>query len=383
MKKNVKSDDLDLEFEVLNCDESKVEVTEEDIEKICLIQTCGSATGLGTETSKKTPEEIMEKYNNGKKSAKEAEKLIRSILDMDETKKLPNIILRPEIIKDEELKEDYLQAIKAYNAGMQLTLDAKEEMIIKLDMFIYSMIVSRFTTFKKFTKDLYQEGVLGILKGIDSYDVKKGKPTTYFYIYILHEMTEYINSNINKTTSHYSANIVKVKKAVNRFEHEGREWTIQDIAQETGISAETIMQSLKIMESSKEVHYDTVDYLDSKVNQNHKSPEEEYIKNETAEILHKAVISLPQEEADVISLKFGLTGLEPMSYKNIAENLNIQIDKVRKYSTAGLRKLRNNKTIHGTFNLVKEDRAINFNSLGTVPIETGEKLFDQLLSVEI
>ena len=53
------------------------------------------------------------------------------------------------------------------------------------------------------------------------------------------------------------------------------------------------------------------------------------------------------------------------------------------YNNSGIRKLRRNKTIHGTFNLKKESRAINNNSLGVVPIEIGEKLMDQLLNADI
>lgn len=348
----------------------------EEIEKVSLAEANPKAMDI-------SPEEIMDKYNMGKEIAKKAEVTIRTILNMDKNKKLPNIIIRPEMVEDKKAEELYLQAVKDYNHGMQMTLDAKEEMIIKLDMFIYYLIETRFSTFKKYTKDLYQEGILGILKGIDSYDPKKGKPTTFFYIYILHEMTEYINSNINKTTSHYSANIVRVKKAVTELERNGRDWTVKDIAQETGISSETIIQSLKIMESSKEVHYDTVDYLDSKISRSFDSPEDEYIKNETQEILHKAVNDLGTDEAAVVSLRHGLTGEEAMSFKKVAERLNLPIDKVRKYYNAGIRKLRRNKTIHGTFNLKKEAHAINNTSLGVVPVEIGEKLMDQLLSIEI
>lgn len=372
----MKNSKKDIDFLV---DEDLIEAEDdvpEEIERVNLAESAPKAMA-------KTPEEIMDKYNTGKEIAKKAEAIIRSVLNMDENKKLPNIIIRPEKIEDKNIEDIYLEAVKEYNRGMQMTLDAKEEMIIKLDMFIYYIIENRFSTFKKYTKDLYQEGILGILKGIDSYDAKKSKPTTYFYIYVLHEMTEYINSNINKTTSHYSANIVRVKKAVSELERNGRDWTVKDIAQETGISSETIIQSLKIMESSKEVHYDTVDYLDSKISRSFDSPEDEYIKNETQQILHKAVSDLGTDEASVVSLRHGLTGEEAMSFKKVAERLNLPIDKVRKYYNSGIRKLRRNKTIHGTFNLKKEARAINNNSLGVVPIEIGEKLMDQLLNADI
>jgi len=322
--------------------------------------------------------DIMSRYNQGKQIAKPAVITIKSILKLDESAKLPNIIWKKEIV-DEIDQVEYKEAVSEYNRGMQITLDAKAELLEKLDHWIYYVINKHFPTFKLHTKDLYQEGVIGILKGIDNYDAKRSMPTTYFFFYVRHEMTEYINSNINKTTSHYSTSIVKVKKAINHFAREGREWTITDIAQETGLSTETIMQAVKIMEYSKEKHYDSVDYLDSEISQNVASPEIEILKNEANEILYNAVRSLPEDEASIIVLKYG----ESLSYKNIAEKLNIPIDKVKKKKNSAIRKLRKNKTIHGNFNLNKEDKAINSKELGVIPISVGENIMEQLLAEEI
>lgn len=195
-------------------------------------------------------------------------------------------------------------------------------------------------------------------------------------------MTEFINLNVNKTTSHYSANIIKVKKAINHFERQGRKATIKDIAQETGISAETIAQAINIMESANEVHYETVEYLDANSSQRNPSPEEEYLKNETTMLIQKAVDALPTDEGNVIRLKYGLSGEEPMSYKNISARLGIQIDKVKKLNSAGIRKLRKSKIINGNFkNLQKEEKALNETLVGVVPVSVADAVLDDLDSV--
>lgn len=192
-------------------------------------------------------------------------------------------------------------------------------------------------------------------------------------------MTEFVNLNVNKTTSHYAANIVKVKKAINHFEKAGRDWTIKDIAQETGISAETITQALNIMESSNEMHYETTDYLDAQISKRNPSPEEEYIKNEISQMLQDSIDTLDINEANVIRLKYGLSGEEPMSYKNIAARLGIQIDKIKKYHSAGIRKLRRCKIINGNFKgLKREEKALNDSQIGIIPIKAAEAIMDEI-----
>lgn len=329
------------------------------------------------DVSKNDAIEIMKIYNDGVDLKSPAEAILRELYHLKKKDKLTVQMLTS---KPEGISQDDFQAlVNTYRHGMQLINDANGRMIEKMSMFIYYVIERKFNTFKLHTKDLYQEGCVGILKGMSSYDPKRSKPTTYFWIYIAHEMTEYINLNINKTTSHYSANIVKVKKAINHFEREGREWTVKDIAQETGISAETITQALNIMASADEVHYDTVDYLDSKISKTFDSPEETVLKNETARIIREAIATLSEDEANVILLKYGLTGEEAMSYKNISARLGIQIDKVKKLNNSGLRKLKRCKLINKEFNYLKRtENALNSGVVGVVPIKAAEEMMNEL-----
>lgn len=357
---------MELDTEILN-----EEIKEEEVE-------IAPSLEKDPVIAKKDAVEIMETYNNGKLLMNSVEEQLKELFKLGKKEKITTAMLfgkAPEGIS----QDDFKALVDTYMRGLTLVNQAKEEMTIKLDMFIYYVIERNFNTFKKYTKDLYQEGIVGILKGIDTYNPEKSKPTTFFYIYIVHEMTEFINLNINKTTSHYSANIIKVKKAMNRFEREGRKPTIKDIAQETGISAETIAQAINIMESSNEVHYDTVDYLDSQMSQRYASPEEEYLKNETTRLIQEAIDALPENEANVIRLKYGLSGDAPMSYKNISLQLGIQIDQVKKLNSAGIRKLRRSRIISGNFkNLQKEERALNDTLIGVVPISAAEKVMDDL-----
>lgn len=353
------------------------ELEYDDNDEIDLAKEAEAAFSDKADSVNKDAIEIMDEYNNGKKMVASVEPIIRTLHNLQKKDKMSESLLMT--IPEGYDKNAYMELVNTYKEGMTIMKNSKEKMIEKLDMFVYYIIGRNFSTFKKFTKDLYQEGILGILKGFDAYNPEKSKPTTYFYIYIVHEMTEFVNLNVNKTTSHYAANIVKVKKAINHFEKAGRDWTIKDIAQETGISAETITQALNIMESSNEMHYETTDYLDAQISKRNPSPEEEYIKNEISQMLQDSIDTLDINEANVIRLKYGLSGEEPMSYKNIAARLGIQIDKIKKYHSAGIRKLRRCKIINGNFKgLKREEKALNDSQIGIIPIKAAEAIMDEV-----
>lgn len=353
------------------------ELEYDDNDEIDLAKEAEAAFSDKADSVNKDAIEIMNEYNNGKKMVASVEPIIRTLHNLQKKDKMSESLLMT--IPEGYDRNAYMELVNTYKEGMTIMKNSKEKMIEKLDMFVYYIIGRNFSTFKKFTKDLYQEGILGILKGFDAYNPEKSKPTTYFYIYIVHEMTEFVNLNVNKTTSHYAANIVKVKKAINHFEKAGRDWTIKDIAQETGISAETITQALNIMESSNEMHYETTDYLDAQISKRNPSPEEEYIKNEISQMLQDSIDTLDINEANVIRLKYGLSGEEPMSYKNIAARLGIQIDKIKKYHSAGIRKLRRCKIINGNFKgLKREEKALNDSQIGIIPIKAAEAIMDEI-----
>ena len=68
-----------------------------------------------------------------------------------------------------------------------------------------------------------------------------------------------------------------------------------------------------------------------------------------------------------------------LSYKSISETLGIQIDRVKKLNASAIRKLKKNKLILDNFgNMKKSNKVLNQSLVGIIPIEAGEKLFDEI-----
>ena len=113
-------------------------------------------------------------------------------------------------------KELCIQIMRDYHSGDEfLKKKAIEDMINILNNYIYSVMRTHFPNYyAKYVEDLFQEGVIAILKKMDDYDPELGAPTTFFHIYIKGAMNSFIIETINRTTNHYGHNINKVKKAI-------------------------------------------------------------------------------------------------------------------------------------------------------------------------
>ena len=313
----------------------------------------------------------------------ESEYKLKDIYNLPENENLESFFARNPLllskIPDNVDKKEFKKVVKDYLTASHFVKESKEKMIEKLEYLVYYIINKNFSTFKKYTKELYQEGILGILASMKKYDYEKSSPSTYFFNYILHQMNDFVNFQINKTSPHYATHITKIKKAINSLEKEGKEVTVIGVAQITKFSAETIVQSMKIMELSNEMHYETIDVLESNLSETFQSPEEEFVKNEIVEIIRSAVNELPEDEKNVINLKFGLLDGVQLSYKSISETLGIQIDRVKKLNASAIRKLKKNKLILDNFgNMKKSNKVLNQSLVGIIPIEAGEKLFDEI-----
>ena len=121
------------------------------------------------DVSKNDAIEIMKIYNDGVDLKSPAEAILRELYHLKKKDKLTVQMLtsKPEGIS----QEDFQALVNTYRQGMQLINDANGRMIEKMSMFIYYVIERKFNTFKLHTKDLYQEGCVGILKGMSTHSL--------------------------------------------------------------------------------------------------------------------------------------------------------------------------------------------------------------------
>lgn len=238
---------------------------------------------------------------------------------------------------------------------------ARERALKLLDGFIVTVMRQSFPTYMgAHFYDLQQEGRVGVLKGLDDYDPNQSYPTTWFYSYIVHEMQDYINTNVIKATSHYSAVLRKIDKAINTLDDgTGREISDLDIALQTGLTVETIQKALSIRNMRDEMHYDAAPGFFDSMNTPSSNPEDELIEQETNKVLYAEIAKLPEIEQKMLMMSYGLdSDGTHMPNKDIAKALGVSIDYVKNTLNKILRKLRKSNLRYVASDYVKSDEQV-------------------------
>jgi RNA polymerase sigma factor (sigma-70 family) len=220
---------------------------------------------------------------------------------------------------------------------------------------------------------------------MEKYNPEKSLPTTFFNLYIIHEMSKYIDTEVNKTTSHYSSNLTKINRVIDKFEAQSKKWTPTDIAVETGLNMETIIQCLHIKEYKNEMYYETYEILEANISERSPSPEQAYIENERMEILYNSISTLLPEEIQVLQYRYGLNGSKTISYKEIAKEMGISIEKVRKYRHDAIRKLRHKANMRNIFKdyvADSEKNSITENDISLIPEAAAEIMMSDLEEID-
>lgn len=127
------------------------------------------------------------------------------------------------------------------------------EVLIEKNLGLVHHIVRRFAGRGYDLEDLFQIGTIGLIKAIDNFDLKLGvKFSTYAVPMITGEIKRFLRDDgLVKVSRTIKENGVKVKLARQRLQaSEGREPTLQEIINETGLTSEEIVLA---MEASIEV----------------------------------------------------------------------------------------------------------------------------------
>ena len=286
----------------------------------------------------------------------------------------------------EDVRKRFIKICEDFNSGDEERHKyAIECAVDELRSFVHYVIKKKYSTYGKYYEDLVQEGTVGIIKGLEKYNPKKSLPTTFFNLYIIHEMSKYIDTEVNKTTSHYSSNLTKINRAIDKFEQNGKKWNENDIAIETGLNMETVIQCLHIKEYKNEMHYETDEILEANISEHGDSPEQAFVKNERLETLYKAIGTLLPEEITVLKYRYGLMGAQTISYKEIAKEMGVSIEKVRKYRHDAIKKLRHKASMRSVFKDYineSETNSITENDIAIIPESMIDNSMKELEEIE-
>ena len=133
-------------------------------------------------------------------------------------------------------------------ARSQAGESSAREVLIENNLGLVRHIVKRFAGRGYDLEDLFQIGVIGLMKAIDKFDLSLGlKFSTYAVPMITGEIKRFLRDDGPvKVSRTIKENGLKVRLARQKLQaEEGREPTLQEIARETGLSTEDVVLAME------------------------------------------------------------------------------------------------------------------------------------------
>lgn len=199
--------------------------------------------------------------------------------------------------------------------------------------------------------DLINEGNLGLIKAVRRFDETRGFKFISYAVWwirqsILQALAE--QSRIVRLPLNRVGALNKIGKAYTTLKQEfEREPSADEIAEALEMDVSEISYTLKF--SGKPVSMDAPfssseenSLLDIIVNDQQPSPDNELISESLKQEVKSVLSILPEREAEVIRLYFGLDGEYSMTLEEIGEKFNLTRERVRQIKEKAIRRLRHN-----------------------------------------
>lgn len=234
---------------------------------------------------------------------------------------------------------------KRIEKGDQVAKAILTESNLRLVVSIAKRFSGRGMTFS----DLIQEGNIGLMRAVEKYDYRKGyRFSTYATWWIRQAISRAIADQAR--TIRLPVHIVEIMnrllRANNKLSQQlGRDPTIEELSQETGISADRISEVKQI--SSEPLSLETPlgedeesslsDFiLDSDGISPVDAASEQILRDEIDNELNK----LTPRERDILKMRFGLDSGSPCTLEEVGQHFKVTRERIRQIENKALNKLR-------------------------------------------
>ena len=239
---------------------------------------------------------------------------------------------------------DEVELAKRVEAGDK---DAKD-LMVNSNLRLVISIARRYPRDELTLLDLIQEGTLGLIRAVEKFDWRRGFKFSTYATWWIRQAIERGLQNKSRTIRmpvHVLARERRVAKAARELQAAlERRPTDEEIAKASELSPKHVREVLDaprtVTSLDKPISADEDATLGDAMPGEGPDPEEEVDIGLEQRVLRDALAQLPEEERDVLRLRFGLNGeSEPQTLDQVVARLGLSRNRVRRFEAEGLARL--------------------------------------------